>query len=94
MRLSPAQINLLKTTTQQLDKNARLFLFGSRTDDTKTGGDIDLLILSEQLSKQHLRTIKWQFYETFGEQKIDIIIDSGKLESPFVRLIFPTAIEL
>jgi predicted nucleotidyltransferase len=94
IRLSPEQKNLLKTTTKQLDKNARVFLFGSRVDDTKTGGDIDVLIFSNCLSKQHARLIRRKFCEIFGEQKIDIVLDSGQLETPFVRMIFPKAIEL
>lgn len=94
MRLSQAERNLLKNEVHLLDSSARVFLFGSRTDDNKTGGDIDLLVFSKTLSKQQLRPVKWHFYEHFGEQKLDVLIDSGNLDSPFVQLIFPQAIEL
>ncbi len=94
MRLSQAQRNLLKNEVQLLDSSARVFLFGSRTDDNKTGGDIDLLVFSNTLNSKKLRPVKWHFYERFGEQKLDVLIDSGNLDSPFVQLIFPQAIEL
>lgn len=94
MRLTQQQQNLIKTDIQRLDENARVFLFGSRVDDEKTGGDIDLLVFSSKLDKKQLRIVKWHFYDLFGEQKIDLVLDSGQLDSAFVKLIFPTAVEL
>ena len=94
MRLTDAERKTLKTAVQSLDKNAQVFLFGSRVDDNKKGGDIDVLIFSTCITKQLLRQIKHQFCDQFGEQKIDIVLDSGELESSFVRMIFPTAVRL
>lgn len=94
MRLTNAERETLKNSVKNLDENAQVFLFGSRVDDNKKGGDIDVLILSKQLTKQALRKIKRQFCDQFGEQKIDVVLDSGELEIPFVRMIFPTAISL
>jgi len=94
MRLSEAQRSLLKNDIHRLDAAARVFLFGSRTDDQKTGGDIDLLVFSSKLDNKQLRPVKWHFYEQFGEQKLDVLIDSGNLDSPFVKMIFPQSIEL
>jgi uncharacterized protein len=94
MRLTQPQQELIKTSVQQLDENARVFLFGSRVDDEKTGGDIDLLIFSSKLNQKQLRRVKWNFYDKFGEQKMDLIVDSGRLDTAFVKMVFPTAIEL
>ena len=94
MRLIQQQQELLKSDILGFDKNARVFLFGSRVDDEKTGGDIDLLVFSHTLDKKQLRQVKWHFYDVFGEQKIDILVDSGNLDSPFVRMIFPLSVEL
>ena len=45
MRLSSVQQNIIKSATTKLfGENANIYLFGSRVDDTKKGGDIDLLI--------------------------------------------------
>ena len=94
MRLTNAERETLKNTVRELDETAQVFLFGSRVDDNKKGGDIDVLIFSKQLTKSALRKIKRQFCDKFGEQKMDLVLDSGELETPFVRMIFPTAVSL
>ena len=94
MRLSKVEINNLKTSVFSFDKEAKLYLFGSRTDDQKRGGDIDLLIISKNINREEVRKIKLNFYDEFGEQQIDILQDDGKLDEPFKKLIFTKAIEL
>ncbi|NOQ29799.1 MAG: nucleotidyltransferase domain-containing protein [Helicobacteraceae bacterium] len=94
MRLSSEQIHLLKDTLNSLSSKAKLYLFGSRVDDTKRGGDIDLLIVSDELSKKDLRTLRVEFFKKFGEQKLDIIIDNGSFINPFSKLVFQKAILL
>ena len=45
MRLTPAQHSAIRTTaTEIFGEDAIIWLFGSRVDDDKRGGDIDLLI--------------------------------------------------
>lgn len=56
-----------------------LRLYGSRADDTKKGGDIDLLlILSNHKEAETLRYKKWdlltELIKNIGEQKIDLSI--------------------
>ena len=92
MRLSKVEINNLKTSVFSFDKEAKLYLFGSRTDDQKRGGDIDLLIISKNINREEVRKIKLNFYDEFGEQKIDILQEDGKLDEPFKKLIFTKAI--
>ena len=45
MRLSEKQIKVLKDKLNSISSSAKLYLFGSRVDDTKKGGDIDLLVV-------------------------------------------------
>jgi predicted nucleotidyltransferase len=49
-----------------------------REDDAKKGGDIDLLIVSDELTKKDLRWLRVDFFKHFGEQKIDIVLDNGE----------------
>lgn len=60
----------------------------------KKGGDIDLLVISRKLDKKSIRPLKHKFFENFGEQKIDIIIDNGELNDPFVKKIYRDAVSL
>ncbi|HLP60142.1 MAG TPA: nucleotidyltransferase domain-containing protein [Candidatus Deferrimicrobium sp.] len=67
-------MQFLKQAILSRVKNARVYLFGSRVDDNKKGGDIDILILSEQkLSLKDKTHIRYSFYEKYGEQKLDLV---------------------
>jgi predicted nucleotidyltransferase len=77
MRLTTFEI----TTIQQNAKTifgyvTKVYLFGSRVDDSKKGGDIDLYVVPENQDNLHEKKIK--FLTTLdlalGEQKIDVII--------------------
>jgi len=94
MRWDKEQIDLFKNSLNSLDATAHLYLFGSRVDDTRKGGDIDLLIISEKLKKADVRKLRKDFYQKFGEQKLDIILDTGNKNSAFVEKIKQQAIEL
>ncbi len=94
MRLTNKEIDTIKNSVLALDADAHVYLFGSRVDDTKRGGDIDLLIESNILTKQDLRKIRWQFFERFGEQKMDLVLDAGIENQAFINMIKPTAVQL
>ena len=45
MRLSKAQIDMIrKTASQNFGQDALIWLFGSRLDDSRRGGDVDLYV--------------------------------------------------
>jgi hypothetical protein len=94
VRLSSAEIKNLKTSVYALDTHASLYLFGSRTDVTKRGGDIDILLISKHLKRNDLSKIRWHFFKEFGEQKLDIVIDDGSKRTSFVKMVFPKALKL
>jgi predicted nucleotidyltransferase len=49
MRLTPAQIDTIKSTAQAvLGEGAQVTLFGSRIDDQQKGGDVDLYVETAQ----------------------------------------------
>ncbi len=94
MRITKEQVNVLKSKLHQLSKGAKIYLFGSRIDDEKRGGDIDLLVVSDELDKKDIRSLRLEFFKHFGEQKIDIVLDDGRFLNPFTRHIFKKAVLL
>ena len=94
MRLYQEQIKVLKDTLKTISSTAKLYLFGSRVDDTKKGGDIDLLVVSNEMTKKDLRTLRIEFFKHFGEQKIDIVLDDGAFKNPFTKHIIKKAVLL
>jgi hypothetical protein len=80
LMLNPEQRQLIKQSAIDcVGANASVRLFGSRVDDSKRGGDIDLLI-STRLSdaEQILRSeidFQVRVQQALGEQRIDLLID-------------------
>ena len=84
MRLSKFEVDTIKQSVYALDPKAKVYLFGSRVDDKKRGGDIDLLILSEKIRPIDKIKLKASIFKKLEEQKIDIII-SKDTKRPFIR---------
>ncbi len=85
MRLTKAEILAIKETVLQRDEGAKIYLFGSRVDDAKRGGDIDLLVLSSKITFREKLEIKLDMYDRMGEQKIDLLIEQDE-SKPFTRI--------
>jgi predicted nucleotidyltransferase len=75
------------------DPKAKIFLFGSRVDDTRKGGDIDLFVLSGKIKSMERRKIKLSIYDNIGEQKIDMVV-TPKITTAFHRIAVLTGVEL
>jgi len=85
MRLTNSEIQAIEKAIYSLDHDAAIYLFGSRADDSRKGGDIDLLIISKNLTFSDKIKIKKSIFEHIDEQKIDLIIAKDNAD-PFVRL--------
>jgi len=73
MRLDKIQKLALPAALQKLEAGDKAFLFGSRDDDAKQGGDIDLLVFSQQPSFELSRKMTREFFKNC-EEKIDILV--------------------
>ena len=93
MRLSTSTVATIKQTITQWDPGVVIYLFGSRTDDMKKGGDIDLLVISQRITIRKLIDIKLALYDSLGEQKIDVIL-ARETKKPFVQLVLEKGIAL
>ncbi len=67
---------------------ARLVLFGSRVDDAKRGGDIDLCVETDQLPWEDLVRARHAFLvalgKMLGERKIDVVLRRREDESRLI----------
>jgi predicted nucleotidyltransferase len=96
MRLTPAQIATIQSTAQAvLGGDAQVWLYGSRMDDQRKGGDIDLLIESSQkVSIMNRAKIKYQV-ETALQLPVDILmVQTGQAASPFETIARKRAMSL
>jgi len=87
MRLTPPQRAIIKTSVANLiDADSRIWLFGSRADDTKRGGDIDLLIETDTTLPNRVAALcrlEGRLVMKLGDRKIDIILkDARTPEAP------------
>lgn len=86
MRLTLHDKEAIKDSFNTVFGRGNIYLFGSRIDDKKRGGDIDLFIelnypynIKEIIEKKSKLLLS--LYDKIGEQKIDIIISKDKNRS-------------
>jgi len=79
VRLKSWEIEVIKNNAKKVFGNDVIVkLFGSRIDDNKRGGDIDLYIITKNNSFEKQRKF-WSLLQIeLGEQKIDIIYNENK----------------
>lgn len=68
---------------------ADVYLFGSRTDDARRGGDIDLYIEAPMSDSEVVRArmaMLGHLYQRIGERKIDLVINTGRDQRPIFRV--------
>ncbi len=73
VRLTEREKDVILAAAQRFDRNASVYLFGSRADDQKRGGDIDLLILSDRIGPAEKRLVRRMICDAIGDQRIDIL---------------------
>lgn len=74
MRLKKNIIDKLKQSVYDSFGDVNIYLFGSRTDDTKKGGDIDIAIDSN-LSRLEFRKKKIKFISNLIKNNFELKID-------------------
>ncbi|WP_396586905.1 nucleotidyltransferase domain-containing protein [Bermanella sp. R86510] len=78
MRITQEYKDTIKSCAQTVfGENAVVKLFGSRLDDSKLGGDIDLLIESNtKIDNARMKSLKYvaQLQMKLGDQRFDVIV--------------------
>ena len=93
MRLSDFERDAIVGAVHALDQKAEVFLFGSRAEDSKKGGDIDLLVVSATMGRSERSRIRRAICDAIGDQKIDLLI-AHDTTGPFVKRALRTGIAL
>lgn len=101
MRLTDQQRTIIRATVAEtFGAGADVWLFGSRVDDNKRGGDIDLLIETDQADVDAIARAEISFLTKIqmklGEQKIDVLLDypSRKNRPPIFSIAKQTGVLL
>lgn len=78
MRIAPSEAKIIKETASAIfGEHAAVWLFGSRVDDTKKGGDIDLYVELPPEDYDYAKKVRFwcELVNNLGDQKIDIVIN-------------------
>jgi len=91
MRLTPNQIQAIKTAAAEIfGDEAKVWLFGSRADDEKRGGDVDLLVETDHaLDDSALRAARLSARVSRGMygRRVDVVVRAaGLFEQPIHRI--------
>ena len=80
MRLTEHQkTSIIENAKLVFGSSAKIYLFGSRVDDSKRGGDIDLFIECQENYNSYDNKISFlaRLYLSIGEQKIDVVVKTN-----------------
>ena len=100
MRLNSAQIEVIKQETKHFfGAQAEVWLFGSRVDDNKRGGDIDLYVRSGMSDADQLVAARFAFLarlkRLIGDRKIDLVLQrTGGEKLPIHQLASQLGVKL
>lgn len=96
MRLTTLEITVIQHSAKNIFGDAvKVYLFGSRVDDDKKGGDIDLYIVPENKDNLYEKKIKFlsALDRALGEQKIDVVVAQDQ-NRPIEKQAIEKGIEL
>ena len=77
MRLSKQYVDVIKKNFRLFFQKGDIFLFGSRVDESKKGGDIDLYLVVDDHRDLFEKKIKFlsRIKRELGDQKIDVVFN-------------------
>ena len=87
MRLDPKTRDEIREAARRFF-GTDVYLFGSRTDDSKRGGDIDLYIETPLQPDEAVRAriaMLAYLYGRIGERKIDLVLNACRSDKPIFQ---------
>ncbi len=82
VRLNEEYIKVIKHLAAKYFNSDEVIIFGSRADLNKRGGDIDIYVHTEKIEgilRMKLAFLR-DFELRFGEQRVDLVVQSGHNE--------------
>lgn len=95
MRLSATQREqVIQTTRQNFGVDANVWLFGSRTNDARRGGDVDLYVETAQ-SDTFMPTLRCKIaLEDSLDLHVDLIVNNHTKDEPIYQIAKRQGIQL
>jgi len=79
LRLTDKEIKIIKENTKKIFGESKIMLFGSRIDDKKNGGDIDLYIIPKEKENLFVKKLKLKsILEDLLFKPVDIVVAKDK----------------
>ena len=79
MRLTNKEVKIIKENTKKIFGEAKVILFGSRIDNKKIGGDIDLYIIPQNKENLFVKKLKLKsILEDVLFKPVDIVVAKDK----------------
>lgn len=92
MRLTDYQrLAIREAIDETFGTDAGVWLFGSRTDDTRRGGDIDLMVEVRDMEPSSIEAVERKLravsaiQRRIGDRKIDLIVTDGTTATPIAE---------
>lgn len=76
MRLSTRELQALRAIIGELDPAGCLYLYGSRADDTRRGGDIDVYLQASRPIDLKTRLVVQYRLELACDTRVDLLIQN------------------
>ena len=90
MRITSIEKTIIRSSVKKhFGGNADVYLFGSRVDDDRKGGDIDLYITTDMPTSEIIRKkigLLVDMEKGLGEQKIDVVINNHTKQKPIYEI--------
>jgi len=99
MRLTQEQIDAIRISANEvLGLGSQVWLFGSRVDERRRGGDIDLLVrpAATHIGPSLASKIRFlnKLERRIGERKVDVVVEVEDDSRPIVRVAHETGVLL
>ena len=98
MRITSLEKTIIKSSVKRhFGRDAGVYLFGSRVDDDRKGGDIDLYITTDMPVSEIIRrkiSLLVELENVLGEQKIDVVINNRTKRKPIYEIAEKEGVKL